>query len=166
MSADRFTDKVVIVTGGVSGIGDETTQRYAGNKERADETVAGIVSAGGRAIAVGGDVADETDMATLFDAAECEFGGVDVLVHTDGIMPLSPIADLDLEVFDRVQRTNVRGTFVVDQLAAQRMRESGAIINFSTSVTRYGDPVVLRGQEPGADRWDRGREPDGSPGHP
>jgi 3-oxoacyl-[acyl-carrier protein] reductase len=55
-------------------------------------------------------------------------------------MPLSPIAQLDLDVFDRVQRTNVRGTFVVDQLAAQRMRGGGAIINFSTSVTRLQIP--------------------------
>ncbi|OLT54610.1 3-ketoacyl-ACP reductase [Corynebacterium sp. CNJ-954] len=144
-------DRVAIVTGGSGGIGKVSAERlaadglavvvhYAGNKERADETVAGIVSAGGRAIAVGGDVADETDMATLFDAAEREFGGVDVLVHTAGIMPLSPIAELDLEVFDRVQRTNVRGTFVVDQLAAQRMRDGGAIVNFSTSVTRLQIP--------------------------
>jgi 3-oxoacyl-[acyl-carrier protein] reductase len=145
------TDRVAIVTGGSGGIGKVSAERlaadglavvvhYAGNKERADETVAGIVSAGGRAIAVGGDVADETDMTEVFDAAEREFGGVDVLVHTAGIMPLSPIAELDLEVFDRVQRTNVRGTFVVDQLAAQRMRDGGAIVNFSTSVTRLQIP--------------------------
>jgi 3-oxoacyl-[acyl-carrier protein] reductase len=113
---------------------------YAGNQSRAEETVAGIISNGGRAIAAGGDIADETDMAAVFDAAEKEFGGVDVLVHTAGIMPLSPIAQLDLDVFDRVQRTNVRGTFVVDQLAAQRMRGGGAIINFSTSVTRLQIP--------------------------
>ena len=76
----------------------------------------------------------------LFDAAEEEFGGVDVVVHTAGIMPLAPIAELDLETFDRVQRTNVRGTVVVDQLAARRLREGGAIINFSTSVTRLQIP--------------------------
>ena len=51
-----------------------------------------------------------------------------------------PIAELDLETFDRVQRTNVRGTVVVDQLAARRLREGGAIINFSTSVTRLQIP--------------------------
>lgn len=144
-------DRVAIVTGGSGGIGRTSTERlaadglavvvhYAGNKDRADATVATIVSSGGRAIAVGGDVADEHAMATLFDTAQQEFGGVDVLVHSAGIMPLSPIAELDLDVFDQVQRTNVRGTFVVDQLAAQRMREGGAIINFSTSVTRLQIP--------------------------
>ena len=144
-------DRVAIVTGGSGGIGRTSAERlaadglavvvhYAGNKDRADDTVAGIVSNGGRAVAAGGDVADEHAMATLFDIAQDEFGGVDVLVHSAGIMPLSPIAQLDLDVFDQVQRTNVRGTFVVDQLAAQRTRDGGAIINFSTSVTRLQIP--------------------------
>ncbi|MEV4081150.1 SDR family oxidoreductase, partial [Nonomuraea fuscirosea] len=66
--------------------------------------------------------------------------GIDVLVHTAGIMPLAPVAQMDLDTFDRVQRTNVRGTFVVDQLAARRLRAGGAIINFSTSVTRLQLP--------------------------
>lgn len=144
-------DRVAIVTGGSGGIGRTSAERlaadglavvvhYAGNKGRADAAVADIAASGGRAVAVGGDVADEHDMAALFDTAQQEFGGVDVLVHSAGIMPLSPIAELDLGVFDQVQRTNVRGTFVVDQLAAQRMREGGAIINFSTSVTRLQIP--------------------------
>jgi 3-oxoacyl-[acyl-carrier protein] reductase len=47
---------------------------------------------------------------------------------------------MDLETFDRVLRTNVRGTFVVDQLAAQRVRGGGAIVNFSTSITRLQAP--------------------------
>lgn len=55
-------------------------------------------------------------------------------------MPLAPVAQMDLDTFDRVQRTNVRGTFVVDQLAARRVRSGGAIINFSTSVTRLQIP--------------------------
>lgn len=144
-------DRVAIVTGGSGGIGRTSAERlaadglavvvhYAGNKDRADDTVAGIVAKGGSAVAAGGDVADEHAMAALFDLAQEEFGGVDVLVHSAGIMPLAPIAQLDLDVFDQVQRTNVRGTFVVDQLAAQRMRDGGAIINFSTSVTRLQIP--------------------------
>ncbi|MCI4010830.1 SDR family oxidoreductase [Brevibacterium sp. ZH18] len=144
-------DRVAIVTGGSGGIGRTSAERlaadglavvvhYAGNKDRADDTVAGIISKGGNAVAAGGDVANEHAMAALFDVAQEEFGGVDVLVHSAGIMPLAPLAQLDLNVFDQVQRTNVRGTFVVDQLAAQRMRDGGAIINFSTSVTRLQIP--------------------------
>lgn len=56
-------------------------------------------------------------------------------------MPLAPIAEMDLETFDRILRTNVRGTFVVDQLAAKQLRPGGAIINYSTSITRLQMPT-------------------------
>ncbi len=145
------TGRVAIVTGGSGGIGRASVERlaangfsvvvhYAGSKERAEETVNALTRAGVRAVAAGGDVADKEAMTELFDITEREFGGVDVVVHTAGIMPLAPLAQMDLDTFDRVQRTNVRGTFVVDQLAAQRLREGGAIINFSTSVTRLQFP--------------------------
>ena len=144
--------RVAIITGGSGGIGRATTERlaadgmavavhYAGNQQRADEVVEAIASSGGRAKAVGGDVADERAMAQLFDDVEQSFGGIDVVVNTAGIMPLAPIAKMDLEVFDRVQRTNVRGTFVVSQLAARRLRSGGALVNFSSSVTRLQQPA-------------------------
>ncbi|PXY29908.1 3-ketoacyl-ACP reductase [Prauserella sp. PE36] len=146
------TNRVALVTGGSGGIGRAVAERlardgiavavhYAGRKEKADETVQAITAEGGRAIAVGGDVADEAAMATAFDAVESAFGGLDVVVHTAGIMVLSPIATLDLNDLDRVHRTNIRGTFVVDQQAARRVREGGAIVNFSTSVTRTQLPT-------------------------
>jgi 3-oxoacyl-[acyl-carrier protein] reductase len=144
-------ERVALVTGGSGGIGRAGAERlgadgfavvvhYAGSKDRAEEAAAAVTRAGGRAVVAGGDVADEAAMAEVFDVAEREFGGLDVVVHTAGIMPLAPVAQMDLETFDRVQRTNVRGTFVVDQLAAQRVRGGGAIINFSTSVTRLQIP--------------------------
>jgi len=144
--------RVAVVTGASGGIGRCVAERlaadgmavlahYSGNAAKAQEAVDAITAAGGRAIAVGGDVADETSMAALFDAATERFGGIDVVVHTAGIMPLAPIAQMDLDTFDRVQRVNVRGTFVVDQLAARQVRAGGAIINFSTSVTRLQMPT-------------------------
>jgi 3-oxoacyl-[acyl-carrier protein] reductase len=114
---------------------------YAGNAGRAQEVVEQIASAGGTATAFGGDVADENDMVALFDEAERRYGGIDVTVHTAGIMLLSPLADLDLEVLDRIVRTNLRGTFVVTQQAARRVRRGGAIINFSSSVVRRSLPT-------------------------
>jgi len=56
-------------------------------------------------------------------------------------MLLSPLADLDLADFDRMHRTNVRGTFVVDQQAARRLRAGGALINFSSSVVKLALPT-------------------------
>lgn len=143
--------RVALVTGGSGGIGRAGAERlgadgfavvvhYAGGKDRAEETAAAVTRAGGRAVVAGGDVADEAEMTEVFDVAEREFGGLDVVVHSAGIMPLAPVAQMDLDTFDRIQRTNVRGTFVVDQLAARRVRSGGAIINFSTSVTRLQIP--------------------------
>lgn len=139
------------MTGGSGGIGTAVVERlardgfavavhYAGNPERAEKLAAEVRTAGGEAITVGGDVADEDAMASAFDAVEAAFGGIDVVVNAAGIMILSPIADLDLADFDRMHRTNVRGTVVVSQLAANRLREGGAIINVSTSQTRAQHP--------------------------
>ncbi|MDQ0940111.1 SDR family oxidoreductase [Streptomyces sp. V1I1] len=137
--------RVAIVTGGSRGIGRETAERlaadgfavvinYAGNQTEAEAAVAVIAAAGGQAIAFRADVADEAAVSALFNAAEDMYGGVDVVVHAAGVMTLAPLVDTDLEVLDRMHRTNIRGTFVVDQQAARRLRTGGAIINFSTSV--------------------------------
>jgi 3-oxoacyl-[acyl-carrier protein] reductase len=137
--------RVAIVTGGSRGIGRESAERlaadgfaivinYAGNKAEADAAVEAITKNGGQAVATQADVADEVAMATVFDLAEQTFGGVDVVVHAAGIMHLAPLVEQDLADFDRMVRTNLRGTYVVDQQAGRRLRTGGAIINFSTSV--------------------------------
>ena len=150
-STSTAAPRVAIVTGGSGGIGRVAAERlaadglavvvtYAGNPAPAEEAVRAIEKAGGAAIAVKADVADEAEVAALFDAAEERFGGVDVVVHAAGIMLLAPLAELDLADFDRMHRINVRGTFVVDQQAARRVRSGGAIMNFSSSVTKIALP--------------------------
>ncbi|MEU0051323.1 SDR family oxidoreductase [Streptomyces sp. NPDC006184] len=148
----RTAPRVALVTGGSGGIGKAVVGRlvtdgfavavhYAGNLAKADAIVEEITTSGGQAVAVGGDVADERAMAAAFDAVETAFGGIDVVVNTAGIMVLAPIAELDLDDLDRMHRTNIRGTFVVAQQAARRVRRGGAIINVSTSVTRTQLPT-------------------------
>ncbi|MGW7049746.1 SDR family oxidoreductase [Streptomyces avermitilis] len=146
--------RVAIVTGGSRGIGRRTVGRLAadgyavvvgcaGNQDEAEAAVREAVTGGGRAIAVRADVADERAVAALFDAAEGEFGGgdgVDVVVHAAGRMRLAPIAELDLASLDDLHRTNIRGTFVVLQQAARRVRPGGAIVTFSTSVVGLAFP--------------------------
>lgn len=80
-------------------------------------------------------------MAEAFDTVEREFGGVDVVVHAAGIMLLSSLAELDLADLDRMHRVNIRGTFVVNQQAARRVRRGGAIINFSSTVVKLALPT-------------------------
>ncbi|MCL6289110.1 SDR family oxidoreductase [Streptomyces sp. ID03-2B] len=148
---DGAPRRVAVVTGGSRGIGRESAERlaadgfavvvnYAGNRTEAEAAVAAITAAGGEAFAQQADVADEVAVAALFDAAEETFGGVDVVVHAAGVMALAPLAELELDTLDRMHRTNIRGTFVVDQQAARRLREGGAIINFSSSVLSLSLP--------------------------
>jgi 3-oxoacyl-[acyl-carrier protein] reductase len=141
--------RVAIVTGGSGGIGRAIAERlaadglsvvvhYGGNTARAEAVVYAITEASGTASAAQADVADENEVTTLFDTAEQRYGGVDVVVHTAGIMLLSPLTELKLDDLDRMHRTNIRGTFVVDQQAARRLRRGGALVNFSSSVVKIG----------------------------
>lgn len=149
--------RVALVTGGSGGIGRAVAERlaadgqdvvllYGGGTQRAAEALAAVEKAaaaagkGGRVLALAADIADETAMAEVFDRVEREFGGIDVVVNTAGVMVLAPVAELDLADLDRMHRVNIRGTFVVSQLAARRLRAGGALVNFSTSVTRLQQP--------------------------
>lgn len=143
--------RVAIVTGGSRGIGRQTALRlasegvavalvYSANRGAADEVLTAITDTGANAMALQADVGDEEAIADAFDQVERGLGGIDVVVNAAGIMPLAPIAELGLAVLDRVYHTNVRGCFVVSQQAARRVREGGAIVNFSSSVTRLQPP--------------------------
>jgi 3-oxoacyl-[acyl-carrier protein] reductase len=137
--------RVALVTGGSGGIGRVVAERlgadgmsvlvhYAGNRDRAEETVKAVEAAGGRAVAAQADIAEPDQVETLFATAEQHFGGIDVVVNTAGIMILAPLAELDLDDLDRMLRTNVRGTFVIARAAVPRLRRGGAFISFSSSV--------------------------------
>lgn len=144
--------RVAIVTGGSRGIGRAVAERladdgqsvaivYASQHDDAEATVKTITAAGGVAIALQADIADEIAMSEVFDRVEQEYGGVDVVVNAAGVMKLAPLAEMDLAALDSMHRTNIRGVFVVDQLAARRIRSGGAIVNFSTSVTKLALPT-------------------------
>jgi 3-oxoacyl-[acyl-carrier protein] reductase len=145
------TDRVALVTGGSRGIGRRVAEtlasqgcvvvvNYAGNDAVADETVATIEKTGGQALRHKADVADDNAVAAMFDRVEQELGGIDVVVHAAGIMSLSPLADLDLSVLDRILRINLRGTFVVNQQAVRRLRPGGSLINIASSLSRFARP--------------------------
>ena len=144
--------KSVIVTGASRGIGRAVAIRlagdgfavavnYAGNATKAEEVVTEIKSHGGQAIAVQANVANAAEVKHLFKETIDIFGGINVVVNCAGIMPLSPIAEGDLEFFDKVITTNLRGTFVVLGQAARTVSSGGRIIVFSSSVIAMAFPT-------------------------
>jgi 3-oxoacyl-[acyl-carrier protein] reductase len=145
--------KTAIVTGASGGIGGAVATRlardgfavvvhYAGRADRAQAVVEEIKAGGGRAAAIRADVADAADVKRLFKEAADAFGGrIDVVVNTAGIMPLSPIAKGDVELFDKVIAANLRGTFLVLSQAAQHVASGGRIIAFSSSVIARSFPT-------------------------
>jgi len=145
------TTRVAIVTGGSRGIGRAIALRlardghavvvnYAGNAEAASQTVAAIEAAGGRAIAVRGDVANPEDVAQLFAIAHQTWSRVDVVVNSAGVMPMARIETAQLDAFDRTLATNLRGAFLVMAEAAQTLERGGRIIMLSTSVIAKSFP--------------------------
>lgn len=147
MSHNTSPTSVALVTGASRGIGAAIAQRlareghavavnYVNNQAEAQQVVDAIVAAGGRAVAVQGDVADPAAARRLFDATEAQLGPVTVLVNNAGIMPpaLPRLADTEDEVFDRLFAINVKGSFNTMREASRRMAPGGRIVNFSTSV--------------------------------
>ena len=143
--------RTALVTGGTGGMGRVIAARlaaggfdvvvaYTGDVDLADSTVSEIKARGGRGAAFAADIADEQAVSALFDAVEDRFGHVDVVVHTAGINHPVTLTDLDLTDFDAIHRVNVRGTFVVNQQAARRVRSGGSIVNVSSSMVAFAPP--------------------------
>jgi 3-oxoacyl-[acyl-carrier protein] reductase len=143
--------KIAIVTGASRGIGRAVAKRlakdgfgvvvnYLSNASEAEQVVSEIQRIGGNAIAVKADVANQADVERLFEETIKKFGSVDVVVHNSGIMPLSPIGKSDVELFDKVISTNLRGAFLVLAQSAQHLAAGGRIIAFSSSVLAKSFP--------------------------
>jgi 3-oxoacyl-[acyl-carrier protein] reductase len=143
--------KSAIVTGASGGIGRAVAERlgrdgfavavsYAGNSAKAQEVVAAIKAAGGQAISVKADVANAADVERLFKETLDAFHRLDAVINCAGIMPLFPISGGDLETFDKVVATNLRGTFLVLWQAASLLPDGGRIIAFSSSVIAKSFP--------------------------
>jgi 3-oxoacyl-[acyl-carrier protein] reductase len=144
--------KTAIVTGASRGIGRSIAGRlakdgfsvlvnYAGNSAQAQAAVDEIRAAGGDAVAIQADIANPEQVKALFEKTIEAFGTIDVVVNNAGIMPLSPIVKGEVEIFDKVIATNLRGTFLVLAQAAQHVVEGGRIIAFSSSVLAKSFPA-------------------------
>lgn len=142
----RLRDKVAVVTGSSSGIGEAIAKSFAregaavvidyhGSPQAARAIVETIESQGGRAFAVGADVSKEHDARAMIDAAVSNFGALDILVNNAGIEHQMPFLKTPLDVWQRVIETNLTGTWICSQLAALEMakeKRGGRIINISS----------------------------------
>ncbi|MFI5877142.1 SDR family oxidoreductase [Streptomyces sp. NPDC051445] len=139
--------KNALVTGASRGIGRAIAEglaargaavavNYVSNKDAAENVVAAITAADGRAVAIGGDVSSEEHVAAMFQQAETELGQLDIVVANAGIVINKPFAEHTVEDFDKTFETNARGAFLVLHQAAARIRDNGRIIAISSGGTR------------------------------
>ena len=144
--------KTAIVTGASRGIGRSIAKRlaedgfalvvnYSGDTSLAEEAVNDIRKTGQEALALKADVSNVEQVRQLFEKTREAYGHIDVVVNNAGIMPLSPIANGDVDTFDRVINVNLRGTFLILAEAAQHVSDGGRIIAFSSSVLAKSFPT-------------------------
>lgn len=148
----KLEGKVALVTGASKGIGAAIAKAlaaqgaavvvtYSSSKQGAESVVAEIEGAGGRAVAVGGNVADADQAASLVKTAIDHFGGLDIVVNNSGVYAFSPIEAITAEEFHRQFDTNVLGLLLVTQAAVPHLKEGSSIINISSTVTRITPPM-------------------------
>jgi NAD(P)-dependent dehydrogenase (short-subunit alcohol dehydrogenase family) len=148
---------VIVVTGASRGIGAATAilagargyavcVNYRRDRAAAEEVVAAIERAGGRAITVAGDVADERDVTELFAAVDRELGPIAALVNNAGTLERQMrVEAMDAARLTRVLATNVVGSFLCAREAVRRISTArggagGAIVNVSSAAARLGSP--------------------------
>jgi NAD(P)-dependent dehydrogenase (short-subunit alcohol dehydrogenase family) len=151
------TPRVVLITGASRGIGRAVAVmlaqqgaaigvNYVRDAAAAEQTAADIERAGGRAVLLQGDVADEPAVLAMFDALEAAFGPIDGLVNNAGIVaPPLPLAQMDVSRLRRMFDVNVLGAYLCAREAARRMStdrggRGGAIVNVSSAASRLGSP--------------------------
>ena len=150
MSRARLEDKVCIITGAGSGIGQATARLFAAEGARvvvadvddrsAKTTVAGIRKNGGEAVAEHVDVTDEQDTVALAARIVKRFKRIDVLFNNAGISGVGDVLETEPDLFDRVMRVNVRGVYLTTRAVVPYMikQKSGSIINMSSCIAEIG----------------------------
>jgi NADP-dependent 3-hydroxy acid dehydrogenase YdfG len=142
--SDGIKDKVVVITGASSGLGEATARRLsaAGAKivlgarrtKHLDALAKELVENGGNAIAITTDVTDRERVKALVDAAVKTYGRVDVMINNAGLMPQAPLERLKVEEWDRMIDVNIKGVLygIAAVLPYMKEQKSGHIINVSS----------------------------------
>src|SRR6202011_5402208 len=144
----RLTGKIAVITGGNSGIGFATGERFVSEGayvfitgRRQDELDKAVASLGSGVTGVQGDVSNLDDLDRLFATVQTEQGHVDVLFANAGIGNMSPLGAISEEQFDKVFDVNVKGTLFTVQKALPLMRTGGSIILTGSTTGSMGTPA-------------------------
>src|SRR5271156_5824722 len=144
----KLTGKVAVVTGASKGIGAAIAKHlaaegaavvvnYATSKTGADKVVAEITGAGGKAVAVQGEVSQQEDIGKLFSETKKAFGHVDILVNNAGVYEFGPLENITEEHFHKQFNLNVLGLLLTTQEAVKHFPNAGgSIVNISSVVGR------------------------------
>ena len=147
----KLLGKVAVVTGASKGIGAAIAKslaaegasvivNYASSKAGADTVVDAITAAGGKAVAVAGDVSKAPEAQGIIDAAIKNYGRLDILVNNSGVYEFSPIEAVTEDQFHRLFNINVLGLLLSTQAAVKHFGEGASIINIGSTVSRITPP--------------------------
>src|SRR5258707_4411828 len=144
LGMSNITNKVVVITGASSGVGESTARLLAGNgakvalgarrKDRIDDLVRDITAKGGCAVGLKTDVTRRGDVEALVKGAVDRYSRIDVIVNNSGIMPIAPMAALKVEEWDRMIDVNIKGLLygVAAVLPIMQKQKMGHIINIAS----------------------------------
>ena len=150
----KLANKVAVVTGASKGIGAGIAKglaqegaavvvNYSSSKEGAEQVVAEITRAGGKAIAVQGSVSKAADVKRIFAETKKAFGRLDVLVNNAGVYQFAPLEATTEEQFHRLFDTNVLGLLLATQEAVKHFgAEGGSVINIGSAVSSLAPPAT------------------------
>jgi NAD(P)-dependent dehydrogenase (short-subunit alcohol dehydrogenase family) len=157
MSIERpLEGKSAVVTGSSKGIGKgiaielakagcDVLVNYNSDAEGAEATAAEVRALGRKAVVEGGDIGSAGEVDEMFAKAVEAFGKLDILVNNAGVQTWKPLLELEEAEWDRVIRTNLKGTFLCTQRAARLMKDTGggSVVNLGSGCNKWAFPRLV-----------------------